>query len=391
MELTVLLLILLILYTYIGYGGVVFLLVKLKPKGDFAYQNQYFPSVSLIIPYYNEKAGLQFKIDNTLQLDYPVDKLEIIFVSDGSDDGSDDILKGNYSIKSIRVPKRGGKFAAMKKAVAESNGSILVFSDANTLLNQSAIKELIRPYQDSKVGAVTGEKRIITLQSEGASSKGEGVYWKYESFLKRLDSYFYTQVGGDGGLMSYRRELFEDLPDDTILDDFMLSMRVAENGYLVKYAPMAEALEYSSSSVREEIKRKIRIAAGGWQSIFRLSKAINPFYDFRLFFQYVSHRVLRWTVCPFLLPVIFLLNHFLVGISQNRLWDVLLVAQYLFYALALLGYWARDKAIPIVGFFIPYYFSVMNYCAIRGFFRWLTGGQAVTWQRAERANEKGLG
>ncbi|WP_339869457.1 glycosyltransferase family 2 protein [uncultured Algoriphagus sp.] len=389
MELTFLLLILLIFYTYIGYGGLVFLLVKLRSKGNFSYHNQHLPSVSLIIPYYNEKAGLKSKIENTLQLDYPDDKLEVIFISDGSDDGSENFLKGNRSIKSILIPKRGGKFVAMKKAVMLSSGSILVFSDANTLLNQLAIKELVLPFQDRKVGAVTGEKRIITLKSDGATSKGEGVYWKYESFLKRFDSYFNTLVGGDGGLMSYRRELFEHLPDDTILDDFMLSMRVAENGYLVKYAPKAEAQEYSSSSINEEIKRKIRIAAGGWQSIFRLSKAINPFHDFRLFFQYISHRVLRWAVCPLLLPIIFLLNHLLVVNTENILWTVFLVVQYLFYTLALLGFWAKNKAIPIVGFFIPYYFSVMNYCAIHGFFRWIVGGQAVTWQRAERANEKG--
>ncbi|WP_192349418.1 glycosyltransferase family 2 protein [Algoriphagus sp. Y33] len=379
-----------ILYTYLGYGFVIFILVKLRRSDRPSEGHSYFPTVSLIIPFHNERLGLRSKIENTLNLDYPPDKLEIIFVSDGSDDGSERIPLEYSSIKAVFIPRRGGKIAAMKKAAAMASGEILVFSDANTSLNIEAIQELTIPYRDLRVGGVTGEKRIITLQSDGASSKGEGIYWKYESFLKKYDSYYYTLVGGDGGLMSFRRVLLDDIPDDTILDDFMLTMRMAEKGYLVKYTPLAKALEFSSSSVNEEMKRKIRIAAGGWQSIVRLRRAINPFHDLTLSFQYVSHRVLRWAVVPFLLPLVFLLNHVLVFASHHQVWVFLLMIQYCFYGLALLGYLMRNRPVKVPGFFVPYYFFVMNYCAVLGFFRWFRGRQAVTWQRAERANEKGL-
>ncbi len=387
-ELIFLLCAVLIFYSYLGYGVLIFLLVKFSRRDTVTYHLASYPRVSLIIPFYNEKAGLRAKLENTLELVYPVGQLEIICVSDGSDDGSERIPLDFEGIRTITVGQRGGKFAAMKKAASVATGDILAFCDANTILGRDALLELMAPYGDTMVGAVTGEKRIITPEFSGANSKGEGAYWKYESFLKKYDSYFYSLVGGDGGLMSFRKELFEELPDDTILDDFMLTMRVAEKRYRVKYVPKAQASEYSSSSVKEEMKRKIRIAAGGWQSVSRLKLAINPFHDFVLTFQYVSHRVLRWTVVPFLLLVLFLLNHILVFTDDDLVWKLCLAMQYGFYGQALIGHWMREKPVPIPFFFVPYYFYIMNYCALLGFVRWKKGKQPVTWQKSERANEK---
>src|SRR5690606_152752 len=177
-----------------------------------------------------------------------------------------------------------------------------------TLLNDTAVLEICKHYTDAAVGAVAGEKRVHSDAAADASAAGEGFYWKYESTLKRWDSELHTVVGSAGELFSVRRALYEPVPLDTVLDDFMISMRIAERGYRVVYEPEAYATEMASENVEEELKRKIRIAAGGIQSIARLKRAPNPFADPVLAFQYISHRVLRWTITPILLVVVFVIN-----------------------------------------------------------------------------------
>jgi len=386
MESVFIISILIIFYTYIGYAVLIYVLLKLSSYNEVPIlDTRNLPSVSMIVPCFNEGDELSKKVKNTLALDYPKELIEFIFICDGSSDGSELIPASFEEIKTMFSPERKGKLAAMKRAVKESKGEILVFCDGNTVLNPEAILEMVKYYQDARVGAVTGEKYILVSEEDAASSTGEGFYWKYESFLKKMDAQWNTLVGGAGELMSYRKELFEFLPDDTILDDFMLTMRIAEKGYKVKYAPEARASEYASANVEEELKRKIRIAAGGWQSISRLSQAANPFHDFPLFFQYVSHRVLRWTVTPFLLLLVFILNHFLAFQDGNEGYFYVLIAQYIFYLFVILGYLLRNRVVSIKGFHVPYYFYIMNYAAIRGFFRWVKKNQPATWERARRA------
>ncbi len=386
MEILFIVLLALCFYAYIGYGAVIYLLVKLTGRAKITYGGGYCPTVSLIIPCFNEGEALRDKLRNTLDLSYPREKLEIICICDGSSDGSEKIPLEFKEVKTMYSPERRGKLAAMKRAVAEASGEILVFCDANTVLNPEAIAMLVLPYQDGTVGAVSGEKSIISTAGAEASSGGEGMYWQYESFLKKYDSFLYSLVGAAGELMSCRKSLFQYLPDNTVLDDFMLSMKIAEAGYKVKYVPEARASEYASANVAEETKRKIRIAAGGWQSIFRLPKAINPFHNPMLTFQYISHRVLRWAVIPFVLVVLLVLNHLLVIYREGAFWVILLGLQYCFYGLALLGHAWREKPAPFRAFFIPYYFCIMNYCALLGFERWLRDAQPATWERAKRAD-----
>ncbi len=376
-------------YAYVGYGVIITLLVKLfrRKKNTDVWDEGKAPFVSLIVPCFNEGPQLLDKVHNTLALQYPEGKMEIIFICDGTSDGSEKIPMQFPQIKTMYSGERKGKLAAMKRAVNESTGEILVFCDANTVLNPEAVQLLVIPYADVKVGAVTGEKCILGEDDNSASTAGEGLYWKYESFLKKMDSDWNTLVGGAGELMTYRKSLFQFLPDDTILDDFMLTMRIAEQGYQVKYIPEARASEYASANVAEEMKRKIRIAAGGWQSISRLPKAINPFHDFNLFFQYVSHRVLRWVVAPFCLAILFVINHFLVFTEPGLTFKILLVGQYAFYLLAMSGHFMQGRSVNIKGFFVPYYFYIMNYCALLGFSRFMKNSQAATWERAKRANE----
>jgi cellulose synthase/poly-beta-1,6-N-acetylglucosamine synthase-like glycosyltransferase len=261
---------------------------------------------------------------------------------------------------------------------------IVVFCDANTVLNKEAIRELVKHYQHDEVGAVTGEKRIISTNKEGASTAGEGIYWKYESLLKKLDSDFYSVVGAAGELMSYRTSLFKELPADSLLDDLMQSMQIAIDGYRVIYEKEAWAAETASANVTEELKRKIRISAGAWQSMLRLGKAFNPFHNFNLFFAFISHRVLRWTLAPFSLLILLIVN-VLLATDLNSIYAIILLFHVAFYTLALLGWYFENKRIKVKVLFVPYYFFIMNLCVFLGLFRFLKGKQSVSWERAQRA------
>ncbi len=217
---------------------------------------------------------------------------------------------------------------------------------------------------------------------QSAAATGEGLYWRYESWLKRLDSEVGTVVGAAGELFSYRRDLFEALEEDVIVDDFLLSLRVAARGYRVVYEPRAYATEESSASIGEELKRRIRIAAGGWQSMLRLPSLLNPLRHPTLTFQYVSHRVLRWSVVPLVLVLLVPASAML---AAGAVYRALLWAQVAFYGLALAGYLCDRLGYRVRALAAPYYFVVTNYAVLRGFGRFLAGRQPATWERVRRS------
>lgn len=384
MELWFWLLIALVFYTYLGYGLVLFFLVRLKRllKKPWQPSGNYEPEVTLVIPAYNEEDYIKEKAENSLALNYPAAKLRILFITDGCTDGTTQILKGVEGVEVSHQEGRAGKSAAENRAMTLVKTPVVVFCDANTMLNPDAIKNLAQYYENEAVGGVSGEKRVLTKASDTASAAGEGLYWKYESTLKKWDSELYSIVGAAGELISFRSSLVQDLEEDTILDDFMQSLRICEKGYRVLYEPEAFAAETGSANVKEELKRKVRIAAGGWQSMSRLTGLLNPFKNAVLAFQYISHRVLRWSVSAFALPVILVLNLFLAG--QDSFYLFLLYAQCAFYALALLGWFLENRSIRLKVLFVPYYFLMMNYAVFAGFFRWLKGSQKSTWERAQR-------
>ncbi|MGV3762419.1 glycosyltransferase family 2 protein [Parapedobacter sp.] len=377
-------------YTYIGYGMVLYILSRLKqliaPAQEIllAGDSARLPSCTIIVAAYNEASVIEEKIHNTLALQYPSGKIEYCFVTDGSTDATPAIVRRFPQIKLLHIDGRGGKIAAVHRAMQQVTTDIVIFTDANTLLNDTALLELCKLYQDPGVGAVAGEKRVYADTKADASAAGEGFYWKYESALKRWDSALHTVVGSAGELFSIRSDLYEPVPADTVLDDFMISMRIAERGYRVVYEPKAYAIEMASENVEEELKRKIRIAAGGIQSILRLRHAPNPFFDPVLAFQYVSHRVLRWTVTPILLVVVFMLNALLYGRGAGGLYSLLFYGQLAFYLCAVVGLLLERRALRVKVLFIPYYFCVMNYAVMAGIIRHLGGGQSAVWERSSR-------
>lgn len=377
----------LVFYTYLGYGIILFFLVRLKRL--FIGKTQpgtgtYEPEVTLLIAAYNERDYVAQKVENTRQLDYPANKLKQVWITDGSNDGTPELLQAYEDVVVLHEDARNGKIAAMNRGMQWVDTPIVVFSDANTILSRESIRRIVHLFERPTTGCVSGEKRIRSVQTEAAASAGEGLYWRYESTLKRWDAELYSVVGAAGELFAVRTELFEHVESDTLLDDFIISLRIAMRGYTIQYDPEAYAMETASADVGEELKRKIRIAAGGIQSIVRLAPLLNIFKYGILSFQYISHRVLRWTLAPLALPIIFVSNAFLL--QQGWLYQVLFAGQILFYAAAMLGWYLANRKIKVKALFVPYYFFIMNYAVFRGFGRYLTRKQDVRWERAKRGD-----
>ncbi|MCA0381586.1 MAG: glycosyltransferase family 2 protein [Bacteroidetes bacterium] len=378
-----------VIYTYFGYGVITYLLVRAKQffgktEANKLSEKPFQPSVSLIIAAYNEADCIQAKIENSLSQQYPAEQLEIIVITDGSDDATPAIVSGfEPRVKLMHQPARMGKTAALNRAVAHASNEILIFSDANTMLNKDAVANIAKHYSNPKVGGVSGEKRIVSAIGVGAVAE-EGLYWKYESFLKKLDSDLHTVVGAAGELFSVRKSLYEAVGNNIILDDFYISLGVCERGYLVKYEPTAYGEELPSQNVKEEEKRKIRIAAGGFQAMQIFASLMNPLRFGMLSFQYVSHRVLRWALCPFLLPVILLSNLLLVLLSPSLPIQLLLIAQVAFYSLAIAGGIFNRLNISYRILNVPYYFLFMNVAVYFGLKKFLQNNQSAVWERSAR-------
>ena len=347
------------------------------------YAFEELPSCTIIVAAYNEADFIKEKIENTLALNYPEGKLDIIFVTDGSSDNTPEIVAQYPLIKLLHSPLRLGKISAVHRSIQVVNTDLIVFTDANTFLNSDALVLMCRHYADPKVGAVAGEKRVMIEESADATA-GEGFYWKYESKLKTWDSELHSVVGAAGELFSIRKDQYEAVPSNSVLDDFMISMRIAEKGFVIVYEPDAFAQETSSANVGEELKRKIRIAAGGIQSVIWLKSLLNPFKFPMLSFQYISHRVLRWTITPFLMILAVILNLLIVIDGGSGLYVLLLVAQLLFYFAAYLGKILEDRKVSVKLLFIPYYFCMMNYAVVAGLIRYFKGNQSVIWEKAVR-------
>ena len=382
-----------VFYNYAGYAVIVLLFNKLSGKKNLPPDpgTPFFPTVSFIVAAYNEEDCIEQKIANSLDLDYPREKVEFLFISDGSNDRTAAIVQSHPLVRSLHQPERRGKSAALNRAVAEASHEILIFSDANTILNKEAIRNITRHYADEKIGGVAGEKKVLPAAAgTDEVGEGEGLYWKYESFLKRSDAAFYSVVGAAGELFSFRSRLYEAIPDNVILDDFVSSLKVTQKGYRIQYEPEAYAMELPSFSLGDEQKRKVRIAAGGFQAIGLLLPLLAFWKYPRLSFLYISHRVLRWALSPFCLVLAFVSNAALFLASAGPLFTILFGAQLCFYGMAIAGALAPALARRSRLIKLAYYFVFMNTCAVLGFFRFLRGSQAATWEKAKRAQAASL-
>jgi biofilm PGA synthesis N-glycosyltransferase PgaC len=378
-----------IFYSYIGYGILLYFLVQVKrvfrpeKKTDQLIKDRE-PQITLVVSAYNEQDFIEKKINNTLGLDYPEGKLRIIFITDGSSDRTPQIIGRYPQIQLLHQPERRGKLAAMNRAMQFVTTPYVIFSDANTLLNTNCIKEIARHYSDPRVGGVAGEKKVVHDSESTAAGVGEGLYWKYESFLKKLDSSLHSVVGAAGELFSVQTDLFEKEEKDIIIEDFVQSLKICMKGYVIRYEPNAYAVETSSESMQEEEKRKIRICAGAFQAMIELQGLFNIFKYPVLSFQFISHRILRWTLCPLCLLTLLLSNLLILVGSAELVYTIVLILQICFYASALVGWFYANRNIKLKAFYVPYYFFFMNIAVFLGFKRFLMNQQTVLWEKAAR-------
>ncbi|HEU4471526.1 MAG TPA: glycosyltransferase family 2 protein [Flavisolibacter sp.] len=371
-------------YNYAGYALIIWLLNKFKKSSPPPEIKTYLPSVSFIVAAYNEEDFIQKKIENSLEQDYPRELIEFIFITDGSTDNTAGIISRYPPIQLMHEPARRGKSAAINRAVQAASNDILIFSDANTMLNKGATAYIARHYHHPRIGGVAGEKKVVDdAGSADGVGVGEGLYWKYESTLKKLDSDFYSVVGAAGELFSLRRELYEPIPDNIILDDFVISIKAAQKGYRIVYEPQAYAMESPSFSLGDEKKRKVRIAAGGFQAIGIFSSLLYFWKQPKLSFLYISHRLLRWTLSPLCFILAFVSNAMLCIGSGGPVYQFLFAIQLLFYCMAILGFTPRGSKLK--AFKLPYYFTFMNLAVVLGFFRFIRGRQSAVWEKAKRS------
>ena len=381
----------LVIYTYVGYGAVLYIILKIKniffrreTTPILPLDPQLLPDVTLMICAYNEADVIEEKMQNIRALNYPQDKLCVMWVTDGSNDNSNELLQAYPEVKLVYSPERKGKAAAMQHGLQENKAEYVIFTDANTMLNADAIREIVRQFMKKNVSCVSGEKRVAARHAGQATAEGEGVYWKYESMLKRWDSELYSAMGAAGELFAVRMSHYLPAPSNALLDDFMMSMLILKDGHRIAYTSEAYATEYGSASTAEESKRKRRIAAGGLQSIWWLRSMMNPFAYPKVAFQYVSHRVLRWSITPLALFALFPLNLLLLFASGSLIYQLLFLLQLFFYLSALTGHILKVSGRRNKLLYIPCYFLFMNLNIFLGIGYLMSHKDSGTWEKARR-------
>ncbi|NOH02961.1 MAG: glycosyltransferase family 2 protein [Chloroflexi bacterium] len=383
------LLTLFVLYTYIGYPLLIALLAKAFGKPER--YGQRLPAVTLMIPAYNEEAYIAKKLDNSLALDYPQEKLQILVAADGSSDGTVEIVK-RYADKSVDlsyIPDRRGKMAAIVRAMDFARGEVIVFSDANNMYEGNTLRELVAPFSDERVGASTGAKLIV---EDGRDlSSAEGLYWKYESAIKRNESALSSCVSSVGEILAVRKHLFVPPREKIINDDHYIVLDLLRRNHRVVYVPSARSFEYVSRSARDEVERRKRMNAGLYQTIFMSGRLLpkSPI----LVWQLVSHKFFRAFV-PFALLALLALNAAIVLLGRDAGSSPILLAhpygamvlalQLAFYLLAVIGNFFTPKGMLGKLLYIPTFLLNSNLAALAGFFTFITNRQSHIWTRVAR-------
>lgn len=380
-----------ILYTYIGYPLLISLIARFIP---FHSEHSGDPdlSVTLLITAYNEETVIEKKLENSLELDYPRDKLQIIVAADGSSDRTPEIVR-KFSDRGVELTftsQRGGKMAAINRAIPYSSGEIIIFSDANNMYDQDAIRKLIDPFSDPTVGATTGAKLII--QDGGELSNAEGIYWKYESWIKTNETILGTCTSSVGEILAIRRELYIPPPNNVINDDYYIVIYLIRRGFRVFYVPEARSFEYISASARDEMVRRSRMNTGKYQAIF-MSYRLLPFNRPLILWQIISHKYFR-AFLPFGFLGVLVANVFLVLLHRDipsslfrvsmPYAGIFLLMQSLFYLMAVLGNLVKFRGLLGKLVFLPTYLVNSNLAILRGFQGFVTGKQTNIWDRVRR-------
>lgn len=385
----------LIFYTYFGYPLLISLLPSRRHKISPSQQVSDLPSVTLLIAAYNEQAVIEEKIRNSLACEYPREKLQVLIVTDGSQDSTPDLVQKyqDRGVELLHQPERRGKMAAINRAMPSVRGEIIVFSDANNLYQADTLQKLAQPFSDPQVGAVTGAK--VILKGDGDLGESEGLYWKYESYIKKQESRAGSCTSVAGEILAIRKSAYIPPPDNIINDDFFTAMQVIRQGYRLVYTPEAKSAERVSPSARDEMIRRTRINAGRYQAI-ALSRQVLPFRQPVLVWQIFSHKFMRPLV-PFFMIAALVSNVVAVLIQPlaPRGWFflgaplgiVFLLLQALFYLLAVVGNQVQKKqggGRLRTLLYLPTFLTNSNLAALQGFFQFLKKQPGHLWQRIER-------
>lgn len=364
-------------YVYFGYPALLYVLAR-GARAEPAYAESEPPEVTLLISAFNEEECIAEKLDNSLLLDYPDELLEIIVISDASDDSTDDIVRSyaDRGIKLLRMEDRGGKTLGLNAGVEHARGEVIIFSDANAMYTRDAVRSLVAPYADETVGAVIGESTYV--EPDDDSGRSESLYWRYETAIKRFESALGSVVGGDGAIYSVRKQLYIPMSADT-LSDFVNPLQVVEQGWRCVYEARAVSVEEVAGSFEKEFKRKVRIVNRAWRALWRLRGMLNPIRHGYFSLKLWSHKVLRWLV-PFMLVGIFVVNLLLV--AGSPIYALALVVQLLFYALAMIGFRNRKRGQQPAWLHVPFYFCLVNHACAMGLIEGLLGRSYVTWTTA---------
>lgn len=364
----------LVFFIYFLFPVIIFLIAKLR--GREAQKDKITPPISLIIPLHNEEKVIREKAENTLSLDYPRDKLEIIFALDDCIDRTKEILSvyEDNRIRILEIKERVGKVAALNKAVTQAKGEILVFSDANSMHQGDTLKKLIRNFSDEMVGCVCGRLSYIDADTTTVS-KGEGLYWKYEHFLKSQESKLGRLLITNGSIQAVRKELYP-YPDPEVADDFSIPLLIQAKGYKILYEPEAVVYETATQSLKEEFNQKVRIVSQGLKGAIRLRKNLLKLKTLGLF-ELFFHKLLRWFI-PFFLMAAFAFN---LTLLQDKFYFYLFILQLIFYFFAFIGFLLQCSN-KFKLFSIPFYFCLVNFAALVAFFRLLSGGETRMWEKA---------
>ena len=370
---------LLLAQTYFLYPLWLLLLSRLRPawRGTQAGPGAW-PTVSLVVAAHDEASCIEEKLCNSLALDYPPDRLEVLIGSDGSIDGTDALVRAYPDPRvQLSAAPRAGKTSVLNRCIPAARGEVVVLSDANTRIEPGALKALVRHFADPEVGAVCGR---LQLYNPTRAEYEESAYWKYESWLKAMEGTQGAVVGANGGLYALRRELFRPLPPSTIVDDFVIALRLLDQGYRVLYEPEALAEEETTEDYDREFARRARIAAGNFQSLGLVPGLLSPLRGFPAF-AFWSHKVLRWCA-PALMLVALAAN---AALLDQPFYRFTMAAQVGFYALAMLGSMAVGPSLlrRVAG--VAYYFVTMNLAIAVGFWRFLRNSQGAAWERTARA------
>ena len=376
-----------VVYAYAGYGvliGLVGSIIRFFRPPEKTDKNEFEPEVTLIIASYGEEDLIEMKIQNTLNLDYPSGKIKTVWINDGPRCAR--VFAEHPEIKLIQHAERRGKSAAVNCGMQVAESEIVVFTDANAMLAPESLRELVARFRDPDVGCVAGEKRLRQNADENSAGRGEGAYWRYESRLKRMESRIGSTISAAGEFFALRRRLFTPVPNDCLTEDFIISTRIAMQGYKIDYCPEAYAVETSSANAKEEWKRKTRIAAGAFQSLIRNPRMLNPFRHPLFAFQYVSHKFLRTFFVPFFIIALVPLNWLIVARSgsSSNIYALALYLQFAFHTAAVIGFILEKFGRSFPVFSLPFYFDMTNVACIVGFYNYFTGKQSVKWEKARR-------